>query len=174
MKDSFKDLTSWPPTSPLITMENGTSSSLPIKKSNGVVEGGSFDQVWEKIILPNQNSSFNVNLLRFWRRSLPNQISYINANLLRFWIWATLGTRTRRRDHKGCPGIRTVSIRKKEFTFQSTIFHLTYHSLQPNAGIWGEFTAGGRWSTWSSRWYFFFSLCSFFWPTWSGDLDSEL
>jgi len=31
--------------SPLITMENGTSSSLPIKKSNGVVEGGSFDQI---------------------------------------------------------------------------------------------------------------------------------
>merc|ERR1719337_203595 len=31
--------------SPLITMENGGSSSLPIKKSNGVVEGGSFDQI---------------------------------------------------------------------------------------------------------------------------------
>jgi len=29
--------------SPLITMENGSSS--PIKKSNGVVEGGSFDQI---------------------------------------------------------------------------------------------------------------------------------
>ena len=69
MKDSYKDLTSWPPTSPLITMENGTSSSLPIKKSNGVVEGGSFDQVWEKIILQNQISSFNANLLGFWRRS---------------------------------------------------------------------------------------------------------
>merc|ERR1719362_1676024 len=30
--------------SPLITMENG-NSSMPIKKSNGVVEGGSFDQI---------------------------------------------------------------------------------------------------------------------------------
>ena len=30
--------------SPLITMEKG--SSVPVKKSNGVVEGGSFDQVW--------------------------------------------------------------------------------------------------------------------------------
>ena len=32
--------------SPLITMENG--NSMPIKKSNGVVEGGSFDQVRKK------------------------------------------------------------------------------------------------------------------------------
>ena len=71
--------------SPLITMENGSSS--PIKKSNGVVEGGSFDQVrkWWVIIRFSQMVPF------------------------RFWTWGILGTQTRRRDHKACPGEVNIS-----------------------------------------------------------------